>query len=82
MFVRDKSQEIINEITKVIIGQGEFITNVVNAFLSGGHVLIEGVPGLGKTLTAKVFQGYQLRLQKDTIYPRPDALRYYWNKSF
>jgi MoxR-like ATPase len=55
MFVRDKSQEIINEITKVIIGQGEFITNVVNAFLSGGHVLIEGVPGLGKTLTAKVF---------------------------
>jgi len=55
MFVRDKAQEIINEISKVIIGQEEFLSNVVNAFLSGGHVLIEGVPGLGKTLTAKAF---------------------------
>lgn len=41
------------EASKVIVGQEEAFTQVVVAFLSGGHVLLEGVPGVAKTLLAK-----------------------------
>lgn len=53
MTVQSKSKQIISEISKVVIGQEEFISHLVIAFLTGGHVLMEGVPGLGKTLAAK-----------------------------
>jgi MoxR-like ATPase len=53
MSVNSKAKQIINEMNKVIIGQDEFLTHIVAAFLTGGHVLMEGVPGLGKTLSAK-----------------------------
>ncbi len=53
MFVKEKSEQIINEVSKVLIGQDEFVRHLVVAFLTGGHVLMEGVPGLGKTLSAK-----------------------------
>jgi MoxR-like ATPase len=39
---------------KVIIGQPTLIEQLLVALLSGGHVIIEGVPGTGKTLTVKV----------------------------
>ena len=41
------------EAEKVIVGQEEVFTQVVIAFLAGGHVLLEGVPGTAKTLLAK-----------------------------
>ncbi|MBM4153250.1 MAG: ATPase, partial [Kiritimatiellaceae bacterium] len=41
------------EIGKVIIGQEELIDRLIIGILSNGHVLIEGVPGLAKTLTVK-----------------------------
>lgn len=41
------------EAAKVVVGQEEVFTQVVVAFLSGGHVLLEGVPGTAKTLLAK-----------------------------
>jgi MoxR-like ATPase len=41
------------EIGKVIVGHREVIQKVLTALLAGGHVLIEGVPGLGKTLLVK-----------------------------
>ncbi len=37
----------------VIVGQGELVTHLVTALFAGGHVLIEGLPGLGKTHLAK-----------------------------
>src|SRR5699024_10159563 len=40
---------------KVIIGQEEFINLLIVGLLADGHVLIEGVPGIAKTLTAKLF---------------------------
>lgn len=43
------------EIGKVIVGQHEFIELLIVALLSDGHVLIEGVPGIAKTVTAKLF---------------------------
>lgn len=41
------------EIAKVIVGQNEVIEEILIAFLAGGHCLLEGVPGLAKTLMVK-----------------------------
>jgi MoxR-like ATPase len=41
------------EVAKVIVGHREVIRKLLTALLAGGHVLIEGVPGLGKTLLVK-----------------------------
>src|SRR6202167_4512575 len=41
------------EISKAIVGQGEVIEGVLVALLAGGHVLLEGVPGLGKTMLVR-----------------------------
>src|SRR5882724_10235558 len=55
--VEKSVQEIIEklnalklEIKKVIVGQEEIIEQLLIAFLAGGHALLEGVPGLAKTL--------------------------------
>ncbi|MCX7923305.1 MAG: MoxR family ATPase [Clostridia bacterium] len=53
-FTQAKSKAIIDEVSKVVVGQYEFIEQMVVVLLTGGHVLIEGVPGLAKTLAAKV----------------------------
>jgi MoxR-like ATPase len=45
---------ITNEIKKVIVGQEEMVRLIVAAVLADGHVLIEGAPGVAKTLTAKL----------------------------
>ena len=45
---------IRNEIKKIIVGQDEMVKLIIAALLADGHVLIEGVPGVAKTLTAKL----------------------------
>ncbi len=44
---------IFNEIGKVIVGQKEMVERLVIGLLGNGHVLLEGVPGLAKTLAIK-----------------------------
>jgi len=46
--------QVKNQLEKVIIGQTEFIDLLIMALLADGHVLIEGVPGVAKTITAKL----------------------------
>lgn len=46
--------DIRSEIRKVIVGQDEMVKLIIAALLADGHVLIEGVPGVAKTLTAKL----------------------------
>ena len=46
-------QEALNEIKRVIVGQDAMLERVLVSLLTGGHVLLEGVPGLAKTLTVK-----------------------------
>jgi MoxR-like ATPase len=52
-----KFQELFHrlesEVSKVIVGHDDVIRKVLIAFFAGGHVLLEGVPGLGKTLLVK-----------------------------
>ena len=54
--VRDESafvHNLVSEMEKVIVGQKYLIERLIVAFLANGHVLIEGVPGLAKTLSVK-----------------------------
>jgi MoxR-like ATPase len=46
-------QEALNEIKRVIVGQDAMLERLLVSLLAGGHVLLEGVPGLAKTLTLK-----------------------------
>jgi MoxR-like ATPase len=46
-------QEIENEVCRVIVGQKEIVRRTISSIFAGGHVLLEGVPGLGKTLLVK-----------------------------
>jgi MoxR-like ATPase len=50
---REALEGALFEIKRVIIGQDAMLERVMVALLSGGHVLLEGVPGLAKTLTIK-----------------------------
>ncbi len=49
----DKAAALENEIKRAVIGQQQVIREVVIALLAAGHVLVEGVPGLGKTLLVR-----------------------------
>ncbi|HEY1535824.1 MAG TPA: MoxR family ATPase, partial [Polyangiaceae bacterium] len=45
--------DLLAEIAKVIVGQSYMIERILIGLLTGGHVLLEGVPGLAKTLTVR-----------------------------
>ncbi|MGY5876517.1 MAG: MoxR family ATPase [Candidatus Thorarchaeota archaeon] len=53
--VHDLSSEIIRECNRVIVGHIDILSNILCAFLSDGHVVLEGVPGLAKTYMARTF---------------------------
>lgn len=61
----EKIAAIKHEIAKVIVGQHKTIDRLLVALLANGHILLEGVPGVAKTLTAKV-----LAQTIDTTYSR------------
>ena len=46
-------EKILYEVKKVVVGQDHFLERVLVATLAQGHLLVEGVPGLAKTLTVK-----------------------------
>jgi MoxR-like ATPase len=46
-------EKILYEVKKVVVGQDHFLERVMVAMLAQGHLLVEGVPGLAKTLTVK-----------------------------
>ena len=60
-------ERILYEVKLVVVGQDRFLERVMVALLAGGHLLVEGVPGLAKTLTVKtlasVLQGQFRRIQ-------------------
>ena len=65
--------ELLNEISKVIVGQRYMVERLAVGLLSNGHVLLEGVPGLAKTLAVKTFaQAIQAHFQR--IQFTPDLL--------
>ena len=67
------TQKIIQEMEKVIVGQRYLIDRLLVGLLANGHILIEGVPGLAKTLSVKVLaQAIKTKFQR--IQFTPDLL--------
>jgi len=62
-----------SEIAKVVVGQDEMIDGVLIGLLTGGHVLLEGVPGLAKTLTIATI-AKTVSLQFNRVQFTPDLL--------
>ena len=60
-------EQILYEVKRVVVGQDRFLERVMVAMLAQGHLLVEGVPGLAKTLTVKTLantvQGHFKRIQ-------------------
>ncbi len=69
----ETAQRLEQEIGRVIVGQRKVVRDVVIALLSGGHVLLEGVPGLGKTLLVRTL-GEALDLSFSRIQFTPDLM--------
>ncbi|MGA1288159.1 MAG: AAA family ATPase, partial [Rubrivivax sp.] len=46
-------ERVLYEVKRVVVGQDRFLERVLIAMLAQGHLLVEGVPGLAKTLTVK-----------------------------
>ncbi|MDY8137976.1 MoxR family ATPase [Aquimarina sp. 2201CG5-10] len=69
----EKLTHLKNEIGKVIIGQEETVEQLLITFLAGGHVLLEGVPGLAKTLMIKTL-AQAIDLQFKRIQFTPDLM--------
>ena len=51
--LKDSQEKLYSELSKVIVGQNQIIEHMFIALLCRGHVLLEGVPGLAKTLLIK-----------------------------
>jgi MoxR-like ATPase len=64
---------IRQQIKKIIVGQDEMVKLIIAALLADGHVLIEGVPGVAKTLTAKLV-AKSLSVQFSRIQFTPDLM--------
>jgi MoxR-like ATPase len=74
--VKQESQfveKMMNEVSKVIVGQKEMVEGIMMGLLTGGHVLLEGVPGLAKTLTISAISN-SVSLQFQRIQFTPDLL--------
>jgi MoxR-like ATPase len=54
MHLQEKAHLVVNQAKKIIFGQDELLESIVAALVCEGHLLIEGLPGLGKTLSVSV----------------------------
>lgn len=66
-------RQIRSEISRVIVGQADVVDSVVIALFAGGHVLLEGVPGLGKTLLVRTL-GQVFDMEFSRIQFTPDLM--------
>src|SRR6266498_71824 len=71
--LQETARAIEQEVSRVIVGQETVVRGVVIALLAGGHVLLEGVPGLGKTMLVRTLAD-ALHLQYSRIQFTPDLM--------
>jgi len=71
--IKTSYEKISNELSKIIVGQTELIKGLFICLMCGGHALIEGVPGLGKTLVVKSLSRL-LNLKYSRIQFTPDLM--------
>ena len=70
---REHAARIEAEIGRVIVGQSDVVRGVLIGILAGGHVLLEGVPGLGKTMLIRTL-GQVLDLSFSRVQFTPDLM--------
>ena len=68
-----KVQSVMSEVGKVVVGQDKMIMRLLMGLFTNGHILLEGVPGLAKTLTVNTLANV-LRLNFNRIQFTPDLL--------
>lgn len=69
----ENTKNIINEVSKVVIGKDHIISKVLTAILAKGHILIEDIPGVGKTTLALAFSK-AMELEHNRLQFTPDVL--------
>src|SRR5579872_7488420 len=69
----ETAQKLEQELTSIVVGQERVIRELLLALLAGGHVLLEGVPGLGKTLLVRTLSD-ALSLKFARIQFTPDLM--------
>jgi MoxR-like ATPase len=70
---RDDYARIVEQVARVIVGHEEVVNQVLTCVLAGGHALLEGVPGLGKTLIVRTLAA-AMELQFGRIQFTPDLM--------
>jgi|TARA_B110000881_G_scaffold185454_1_gene173670 MoxR-like ATPase len=68
-----KIQDVFNEVSKVVVGQNYMVSRLLMGLFTHGHILLEGVPGLAKTLTVNTIANV-LKLDFKRIQFTPDLL--------
>lgn len=71
--MNDRAEKILNEVKKVIVGKDQVLEKILMTMISGGHVLLDDVPGTGKTTAALAFSK-ALGLDYARIQFTPDVL--------
>jgi MoxR-like ATPase len=69
----ETARAIESEVSRVIVGQQEVVRGVLTCLLAGGHALLEGIPGLGKTLLVRTL-GEVLELSFSRVQFTPDLM--------
>ncbi|ADN51315.1 AAA family ATPase [Vulcanisaeta distributa] len=72
-YVTERVRAVINEITKYFVGDEEILLKILASIIAGGHILIEDVPGTGKTFLSKMLAKV-LGLRFSRIQFTPDLL--------
>ena len=67
-FMYKKAVRAMDEINRVMEGKGHTVHQIMTAILAGGHILIEDIPGVGKTTLALAFSRYWDWIIKDSVY--------------
>ena len=68
-----KTEEVMEQVRRVILGKDDCIRKVMMAILAQGHILIEDIPGVGKTSMALAF-AKAMNLQQNRVQFTPDVL--------
>ena len=63
------AKRLMENINQVFVGKEAVVENLLTAFLAGGHVLLEDVPGVGKTTLALLFaRSMSCSIRKNSVY--------------
>ena len=74
MDTKQKIDEILSETGKAVLGKQEVLSRILTAILAGGHILIDDIPGVGKTTIAVAFTPWG-SITKGCSSPRTSFLR-------